>query len=78
MISIKILGSGCKKCQTLESKVKEFITANGFDAEVEKVTDLNNIMEYGILMTPGLVVNEEVKSVGIIPSESQLHEWIKA
>jgi Thioredoxin domain len=35
-------------------------------------------MEYGILMTPGLVVNEEVKSVGIIPSESQLHEWIKA
>lgn len=78
MLSIKILGSGCKKCQTLESKVREFITSKGFEAEVEKVTDLNKIMDYGILMTPGLVVNEEVKSVGIIPSESQLHEWINA
>lgn len=77
MISVKILGTGCKKCQTLEAKVRELISQNNIDAEVEKVTDINGMMSYGIMMTPGLVVNEKVVSAGIIPKDDQLIEWIK-
>jgi len=76
MISIKILGSSCKKCQTLEAKVRELVDANSIEATVEKVTDINKMMDYGIMMTPGLVINEEVKSVGVIPKDDQLLKWI--
>ena len=76
MISIKILGTGCKKCQTLETKVRDLVTANGIEAEVEKVTDINIMMDYGIMMTPGLVINEVVKSIGIIPKDNKMLEWI--
>ena len=76
MTVIKILGTGCKKCQTLEKKVRDLVTANRIDAEVEKVTDINKMMDYGIMMTPGLVINEVVKSTGIIPKDSQMLEWL--
>ena len=76
-MTIKILGTGCKKCLTLEAKVKEFVQQNNIDASVEKVTDLNAIMSYGIMMTPGLVVNEKVVSTGIIPKDEQLINWLK-
>jgi small redox-active disulfide protein 2 len=76
MITIKILGSGCKKCETLETRVRELITENKLNAEVEKVTDINKMIDYGIMMTPGLVVNEEVKSVGFIPKDDQILNWI--
>jgi small redox-active disulfide protein 2 len=74
---VKVLGSGCKKCNLLESKVKAVIEMNNIDAVVEKVTDLNKIMEYGIMMTPALVVDEKVKSYGIIPKDDQLLNWLK-
>lgn len=73
---IKILGTGCKKCQTLEKKVRDLVTVNGIQAEVEKVTDINKMMDYGIMMTPGLVINEVVKSTGIIPKDAQMLEWL--
>jgi small redox-active disulfide protein 2 len=76
MTVIKILGTGCKKCQTLETKVRELVAANGIQAEVEKVTDINKMMDYGIMMTPGLVINEVVKSTGIIPKDGQMFEWL--
>ncbi len=76
MTVIKILGTGCKKCQTLETKVKDLVTANGIDAVVEKVTDINKMMDYGIMMTPALVINEEVKSTGVIPKDDQILTWI--
>lgn len=77
MISVKILGTGCKKCLNLESKVRELITQNGIDAAVKKVTDINEMMNYGIMMTPGLVINEQVKSFGIIPKDDQIISWLK-
>jgi small redox-active disulfide protein 2 len=77
MISIKILGTGCKKCQTLEAKVRDLVSANNIDAAVEKVTDINEMMNYGIMMTPGLVINEKVVSTGIIPKDDQLLTWLK-
>ena len=77
MISVKILGTGCKKCLTLEQKVKAVIALNNIDAAVEKVTDLNDIMNYGIMMTPGLVVNEKVVCAGTIPNDEQILNWLK-
>ena len=76
-MTIKVLGTGCKKCLTLEAKVKELVQQNNIDASVEKITDLNAIMSYGIMMTPGLVVNEKVVSTGIIPKDEQLINWLK-
>ena len=77
MISVKILGTGCKKCQTLEAKVRDLVAVNKIDAIVEKVTDINEMMNYSIMMTPGLVINEKVKSFGIIPKDDQLISWLK-
>jgi small redox-active disulfide protein 2 len=77
MVSIKILGTGCKKCLNLEAKVREIVAQNGIDAAVEKVTDINEMMGYGIMMTPGLVINEQVKSFGIIPKDDQILNWLK-
>ncbi|MBZ0183638.1 MAG: thioredoxin family protein [Melioribacteraceae bacterium] len=76
-MKIKILGTGCKKCQTLEAKVRELVTQNRIEATIEKITDINDMMNYGIMMTPGLVINEEVKSTGIIPKDDQIIGWLK-
>lgn len=76
MVSVKILGPGCKKCQTLEAKVRDIVSQNNIDAAVEKVTDINKMLDYGIMMTPGLLINEKVKSVGIIPKDDQILTWI--
>jgi len=77
MISVKILGTGCKKCQNLEKKVRELVSSNNIDANVEKVTDIQEMVKYGIMMTPGLIINEKVKSFGIIPKDDQLISWLK-
>jgi small redox-active disulfide protein 2 len=77
MVSVKILGTGCKKCQTLESKVRDLVIQNGIDAVVEKVTDIQEMVNYGIMMTPGLIINEKVKSYGIIPKDDQIINWLK-
>jgi small redox-active disulfide protein 2 len=77
MISVKILGTGCKKCQNLENKVRELVTANNIDAAIEKVTDIQEMVRYGIMMTPGLIINEKVKSFGVIPKDDQLISWLK-
>jgi small redox-active disulfide protein 2 len=77
MISVKILGAGCKKCQNLENKVRELVTKNNIEAAVEKVTDIQEMVRYGIMMTPGLIINEKVKSFGIIPKDDQIIKWLK-
>ena len=74
---VKILGTGCKKCLTLESKVRELVRQNNLDAVIEKITDLQEIVNYGIMMTPGLVINEKVKSYGVIPKDDQLINWLR-
>jgi small redox-active disulfide protein 2 len=74
---VKILGTGCKKCQTLEAKVRDLVAVNNIDAEVEKITDIQEMLKYGIMMTPGLIINEKVKSFGIIPKDDQIISWLK-
>jgi small redox-active disulfide protein 2 len=74
---VKILGSGCSKCKALEQRVRQLDTANQLHLEIEKVTDLKEIMQYGVLMTPGLVVDGVLKSYGNIPKDEQLLQWFK-
>lgn len=74
---VKILGTGCAKCKRLEEKVKAVIDLNSIDATVEKVTDLNEMMEYNIMRTPGLVINEKLKTAGVIPKDEEILAWLK-
>lgn len=74
---VKILGSCCSKCNTLETRVKEVASKNNITAEFIKVSDIQEIIKYGIMMTPGLVVNEKVVSSGIVPKEEQILQWLK-
>ena len=73
---IKILGTGCPKCKKLEAIVREVIDMNDIEAEIEKVTDMKDIMAYNVMMTPALVIDEEVKSTGNIPNRDEILEWL--
>jgi small redox-active disulfide protein 2 len=76
MLQIKILGSGCPNCNKLEEETKKAVSNLSIEAEFEKVTDIQNIMEYDILSTPGLVINEVVVSSGKIPSQGEITSYL--
>jgi small redox-active disulfide protein 2 len=71
-MDIKVLGPGCRNCVTLEARTREALEQLGLDAEVEKVTDPAAIVGYGVLSTPGLVVDGELVLAGKVPSVRQL------
>ncbi len=75
---IKILGTGCAKCNRLEQLAREAVAELGLTAEFEHVTDMPKIMAYPIMSTPALVVNEAVKVSGRIPSKDEIAGWLKA
>ena len=77
MKNVKVLGSGCSKCKALEQHLLALKVEHGLDFDIVKITDLNEIISYGIMMTPGLVINGVVKSVGTVPKDSQLLQWLK-
>jgi small redox-active disulfide protein 2 len=76
MKKIQILGTGCAKCMKLTANAEEAIKAKGGDYEVEKVTDIKKIMEYGVMMTPGLAIDGEVKSVGKVMSAEEIKKLL--
>ncbi len=76
VMKIEILGTGCAKCNKLEELAREVVAESGSDAEIVKVKDLNAIMGYGVMITPALVVNGEVKSAGKVPSKEEIKKWI--
>lgn len=78
MLSIKVLGSGCANCKRLEAIARKVVDDNQLEATIEKVTEMDQIMSYPILHTPGLVVNEKLVSSGRIPSEDEVAAWLKA
>jgi small redox-active disulfide protein 2 len=76
MLNIKILGSGCANCKNLEKLCREVVTENNLDANIEKVTDFKEIASYGIMSTPGLVVNGKILSSGKLPTKYTLQHWL--
>ena len=75
---IKILGSGCAKCNRLEQLTREVVAELGIEATFEHVKEMDKIMAYPIMTTPALVVDEQVKVAGRIPSKAELVGWLKA
>ncbi|MDD2284581.1 MAG: thioredoxin family protein [Paludibacter sp.] len=73
-MEIKILGTGCPKCKTLEKMTREVVEQNGFNATITKVEDIMDIMKYNILSTPALVVNEKVEIKGRVPSAEEIKQ----
>ena len=77
-MEVKILGSGCSKCINLERKVRQLVEENHLsEVQVIKVTDLTEMLNYGIMMTPGLIIDGVVKSIGTVPSDKKLVSWLK-
>lgn len=77
MKTIKILGTGCPKCKTTEALVREVIAQNNIDAEVIKVEDIMEIMQYNVLTTPVLVIDEEITIKGRVPTRTEVEELLK-
>ena len=75
-MEIKVLGPGCPKCQTTYKRVEEAVAETGVNATVEKVTDVMQIAGYGVFGTPAVVVDEDVKCVGKIPTKDEVKSWI--
>jgi len=77
-MKIQVLGTGCPKCRKLEERVDEVIVELGLECEVEKVSDIKDIMAFGVMMTPALAVNGEVKSTGKLLSVDEIKELLQA
>jgi len=75
-MTIKILGSGCSRCEKLFKKVSEVIKSNNINAELIKIDDIKEIAKYGIMMTPGLVINEKLVCSINVPSEKDILKYI--
>ncbi len=76
MLKIKVLGPGCTNCKRLEQITNSEIEKLGVDADIEKVTDYGQIMGYGVMATPGLVINEQVMVSGRIPTNQEVAHWL--
>ncbi len=72
MVKIQILGTGCPKCKKLTENAEKAAHELHGDFEIIKVTDINEIMKFGVMMTPGLAVNDEIKSVGKVLSPEEI------
>jgi len=79
MLTVKILGSGCPNCRRLESETRAALDGAqpGIDYEIVKVTDYMDIVSYGVMSTPALVINEKVVSAGRIPKADQIVQWAR-
>ena len=75
-MEIKVLGTGCPKCKTLEKSTRDVITQMGVEADITKEEDITKIMEYGIMRTPGLLINGNVVVSGRLPSSKEIEQFI--
>ncbi len=76
-MKIQILGTGCPKCKTTAANAEKAVEMAGADAEIVKVEKINDIMGFGVMMTPALAIDGDVKVSGKIPSPDQIVEWIR-
>lgn len=76
MLTIKILGTGCPNCRKVEDLTRQAIADLGLEAEIVKVTDYAEIMQYPILSTPGVLINEKLVCAGRVPSSAEIINWL--
>jgi len=76
-MKIEILGTGCPKCKKLNQLAEEAINELGVSAEIIKVTDINKMIDYGVMVTPALVIDGDVKIAGKILEKEKIKKWIK-
>jgi small redox-active disulfide protein 2 len=76
-IQIKVLGPGCVQCDRMEKDLMQVMSETGIVADIEHVRDIKEIGRYGVLGTPALLINGQVKSVGKVPMKSKIIEWLK-
>ena len=76
-MEIQVLGTGCSKCKTLEQRVKDVVSEESIDANISKVEDIVEIMKFGVMSTPGLVLNGKVILSGSLPSKAEIKELLK-
>ena len=77
MIKLQVLGTGCPKCKKLAENAETAAKTLGIEYEIEKVTDINNIMKFGVMMTPALAVDGQVKVVGKVPSQDEIKNMLQ-
>lgn len=77
MKKIEILGTGCPKCKQLAANAEQAATELGIEFELEKVTEINDIMKFGVMMTPGIAVDGEVKASGKVVAADQIKPWLQ-
>jgi small redox-active disulfide protein 2 len=75
-MKIQVLGTGCAKCKKLYAEAEKAVAGSGVPAQLEKVERLDEIMKYGVMMTPALVIDGEIKASGRIPPASEIVSWI--
>ena len=77
MKRIEILGTGCPKCKQLAANAEQAATELGIEYELEKVTDINDVMKFGVMMMPGIAVDGEVKASGKVVAADQIKPWLQ-
>ena len=77
MTEIKILGPGCPNCTSLYQNTEQAAKDLGLDCTIDKVTDINEIISFGVMMTPALVVDDEIKALGKVPSVEEIKDLLK-
>lgn len=75
-MEIKILGTGCSNCKKLEANAKEAVKELNVDAQITKVEDIKDIMKYGVMRTPAIVINEKVKAFGKVCTVEEIKKYI--
>ncbi len=75
-MKIEVLGIGCPKCQKTKENIREALTGTGTEAEIIEVKDLKSIADYGVMMTPAVVIDGEVKIVGKVPGVEQIKSYL--
>lgn len=75
-MEIRILGTGCPKCHKLEEETRHAAAEMGLDCNIEKVTQVQDILSYGVMLTPALVVDGEVKAVGTVPAREEIKKLL--
>ncbi|MFW2374610.1 MAG: thioredoxin family protein [Gammaproteobacteria bacterium] len=78
MINVKVLGSGCANCKRTQQLIEDVTSKNGIEIQLEKVEDMAEIMAYGIMSTPGVIIDGKIAHAGGIPDKKTILSWFKS